>query len=226
MPKRRIKKPFCFFTRLNLVELTGIKAKNVEEFLESIKRVPGSVIYHHTHHFLQQHLYLSPEPPNDFAYWLSSVLQDVRLGEQVASIDTCEYSKIRDLRRVIIDKIESHMKSGNYTPRNVFPGMEFYFFKSISFILPTEKEAHNLHEFRDVLKDITIHSIYLHMFESRLRLGRGTNDFSFWIEKNLEEKVLAEEIAAIDPYTHTLEGLRKRLINIINKHLRRQKRNG
>lgn len=226
MSKRRVTKPFRFFTRLNLVELTGIKAKNAEEFLEFIKKVPGSVIYHHTHHFLQQHLYLSPEPPNDFAYWLSNVLQDVRLGEQVASIDTCEYSKIRDLRNVIIDKIESHIKSGNYTSRNIFPGMEFHFFKSISFILPTGKEAHTLGEFRDVLKEITIHSIYLHMFESRLRLGRGTNDFSFWIERNLKEKKLAEKISAMDPYTHTLEGLRKKLIAIINRYLRRKRGNG
>ena len=77
--------PFKLCTRLHLSELTGLKASNLNELLELIKTVSGSCIYHHTHRFLQQHQYLSPEPPNDFAYWVETFWDD-RLGRK-----TCQY---------------------------------------------------------------------------------------------------------------------------------------
>ena len=58
----KAKEPFKFYTQLHIPELTGLKAANLQELLDLIKTVPGSVIYHHTHRFLQQHQYLSPEP--------------------------------------------------------------------------------------------------------------------------------------------------------------------
>ncbi len=68
------KEPFKFYTRLHLTELTGLRAINLSQLAALIRKVPGSSIYHHTHRFLQQHQYLSPEPPNDFAYWVSEIL--------------------------------------------------------------------------------------------------------------------------------------------------------
>jgi hypothetical protein len=79
------KEPFLFYTRWHLSELLGIKASNLRQLLEHIKDVPGSCIYHHTHRFLQQHQYLSPEPPNDFAYWVREVLGDDELGSSKRS---------------------------------------------------------------------------------------------------------------------------------------------
>ena len=58
----KAKEPFKFYTQLHIPELTGLKAANLQELLDLIKTVSGSVIYHHTHRFLQQHQYLSPEP--------------------------------------------------------------------------------------------------------------------------------------------------------------------
>ena len=94
----KAKEPFRFYTRLHLSELTGLRADTLEELLDLIKKVPDPSIYHHTHRFLQQHQYLSPEPPNDFAYWVMSVLGENELGERLASIDTIQYSTIHSLR--------------------------------------------------------------------------------------------------------------------------------
>jgi len=66
--KYQAEEPFRFYTRLHLSELTGLRAATLVQFLGLLKTVSGSCIYHHTHRFLQQHQYLSPEPPNDFAY--------------------------------------------------------------------------------------------------------------------------------------------------------------
>jgi len=215
----KAKEPFHFFTRLNLIEFTGKKAANLRELVEILKEVPGSVIYHHTHHFLQQHLYLSPEPPNDFAYWITYILREEGLGEEIASIDLCEFSTIRSLREKIIQTIEDYLARNPGTLRAAAPGGEFHFFKTITFILPTPYFASDLLEFLEVLQKITIHSIYFHMFEARLRLEKGKNDFSRWIEDMLGEKELAEGIAKLDPYTFTMEGLRAELCRLIKNHI-------
>lgn len=212
--------PFQFYTRAHLRELTGLKARNLKELLAHLKTVPGSVIYHHTHHFLQQHQYLSPEPPNDFAYWVIAALNEVKLGEKLASINTCEFTTIRSLRDKIAATIEEFLGKSKAPLREANEGQEFYFIKSISFILPTPYLAHSLDEFASILKKITIHSIYFHMFEARLRLEKGSNDFSLWLETSLEEQDLARKIAKLDPYTHTMEALRGKIIQLLDKRLK------
>jgi len=213
---------FRFYTRLHLRELTGLKARNLQELLTHIKSVPGSVIYHHTHHFLQQHQYLTPEPPNDFAYWVSEVLQEKKLGEKLASINTCDFDTIRELRDKIASTIESYLEKSKEKPREVYEGGEFHFIKSISFILPTPYVAQTLEEFVSLLRKVTIHSLYYHMFESKLRLEKGKNDFSLWLETVLGETELAKKIERLDPYTHTMEGLRERIIRLIENRLAKE----
>lgn len=222
---RRAKNPFRFYTRLHLSELTGLKAKTLTELLELIKKVPGSSIYHHTHRFLQIHQYLSPEPPNDFAYWVASVLGEEILGEKLATIDTIKFSTIRALRDKIVQTIENYLKEYPLAKKKFAnPGGEFYFIKSISFVLPTEHVVKNIREFTAVLKKITIDSIYFHIFEARLRLERLTNDFSYWIETSLGNKVLADKITSLDPYTRTMDDLRWALVELIEGKKEQSKR--
>lgn len=211
--------PFHFYTRVHLPELTGLKAKNTTELLDYIKKVPGSVIYHHTHRFLEQHQYLSPEPPNDFAYWATSALNDPKLGEKLSSINTCDFSTIRALREKIVDTIERYLKSSKNASKEVDEGREFYFIKSISFVFPTKQMASTLNEFVAILEQVSINTIYFHMFEAKLRLEKETNDFSLWLEMELGEKELARKISKLDPYTHTMEGLRKKIIGFIRSSM-------
>ncbi|MBU1152458.1 hypothetical protein KKB84_00555 [bacterium] len=210
------REPFRFYTRLSLSELTGLRASTLGQLLKLIRKVPGSCIYHHTHRFLQQHQYLSPEPPNDFAYWVAEVLGEDELGERLASIDTVQYATIRSLRDKIAATIEDYLKDKPLVRlRFAREDEEFHFVKSVSFVLPTNYVANNLREFVDILKKITIDSIYFHIFESRLRLEKGNNDFSNWIENSVGDKELADKISRLDPYTHSLEGLRNTVVNMI-----------
>ena len=213
--------PFRFYTSLHLSELTGLRASNLSQLLSVVKQVPGSCIYHHTHRFLQQHQYLSPEPPNDFAYWVSKVLGEDELGEKLASIDTVQFSTVRSLRDKIIAAIDDYLKN-NMSAKLKFAGEgeEFHFIKSVSFVLQTNYIAYDLREFADMVKNITIDSIYFHIFESRLRLEKKTNDFSNWIETSIGDKELSDKISRLDPYIHTLEDLRKTIVRIIEQKLR------
>ena len=212
---QKAKHPFQFYTSVKLRELTGKKARNLRELVERIKDVSGSVIYYHTHVFLQRHHYISPEPPNDFAYWASNILGEYKLGEELASIDICEFSTIRELREKIISTIENHLFETKAPLRYAPDQKEFEFIKAHSFVMPTGFTAHNLKEFIMILEKITVHAIYFHIFEARLRLERGINDFSFWIDTSLGFPELGKVIASMDPYTFTLEGLRRKLINVV-----------
>lgn len=220
MPNVNAKEPFQFYTRLSIPELTGLKAHNLEQLLEHLKEVPGSCIFHHTHRFLQQHLYLSPEPPNDFAYWVGNSLGDDRLAEALASIDIVRLESVRAIREKIISTIEDYLKA-NLQARQRFASENeaFYFVKSVSFVFPTSHTAKDLAEFADKLKTITIDSIYFHMFESRLRLEQGDNDFSRWLTDSVGDKSTAEKISRLDPYTSTADDLRKNILKPIERRL-------
>jgi small-conductance mechanosensitive channel len=218
-PLKKAKQPFHFFNRAHLKELTGLKAKSLKELAEILKNAPDSVVYYHTHHFLEEHHYLTPEPANDFATWVSDVLDDEVLGERLASIDAFEFPNLAALRERIVNVIEEHLTSQPEI-RQVPEGKEFHFIKSVSVVLPTPYVATDLREFVETLRKLSLGSLYYHIFESRLRLGKASNDFSAWMEDSMGEPELAEKIARFDPYSYTLEGTRSLLIQLIEKHIK------
>ena len=213
------KNPFYFYTRQNLIYLTARKAKNLKELLGGIKDAPSSLIYYHTHHYLQQNEYLSPEPPNDFAYWINNVYQENVLAERLASMDLRTFPRLRDIRIRLIEIIQEVIDSDGFTDRNVPKGMEFHFMKAQTFIFPTKIQANNLLEFKESLSKVSLNSIYFHMFESRLRLESDLCDFSIWLRDSLGEDKLAKVFNSLDPYTHTLERLRSKIITLIAKRI-------
>jgi len=218
-PLKKATQPFRFYARLHLKELTGLKASNLTELLDTLKKVPGSVIYYHTHNFLEEHQYLTPEPANDFALWVSDELGDEVLGEKLASIDTFGFPTIAALRARIVGVIDDHL-SKNPDGRTAVKGREFHFVRSISVILPTPYVAHDLREFIEVLRKVSIDSLSFHIFEARLRLQKGVNDFSIWMEDCLGDKDLADKLAYLDPYNYTLEGLRSTIIQLVEKRIK------
>lgn len=217
---KKAKTPFLFNSRLNLTELTGLRAKTLGGLLENLKTVPDSVIYYHTHHFLEEHHYLTPEPANDFAVWVSDALGNDILGEKLASVDTFEFTSLGALKERIVGIIEENMSDASWIGRSAMDGEEFHFMKSVSIILPTPYQAEDLREFVEILRKISLNSLYYHVFESRMRLGKGSNDFSTWLEENLDETELSRDIAKLDPYTYSLEGLRSALIQLVEKRIK------
>jgi hypothetical protein len=216
---KKSREPFRFFDRVHLTELTGIKAKNLKELVDILKNAPDSIVYYHTHHFLEEHHYLTPEPANDFAVWVSSILGDEVLGENLASIDAFGFPALGALRERIVNVIGEYISSGQEL-RKAPEGREFYFMKWVSVILPTPYAARDLREFVEALRKLRLGSLYFHIFESRLRLGKVTNDFSVWMKDILEEQELAEAIEKVDPYTYTLEGVRSQLIKLIERRIK------
>lgn len=207
---------FRFYTQLYIVRLLGIKARNPEELLKAIKKVPPSSIYYHTHKFLQQHLYLSPEPPNDFGFWVSNVLNLKKLGEAITSIDTISFNDLEDLREEFVSILDEYERNKEFFV-NCPEGQELHFMSCKTFVFPTKYVARNLDEFKKIVKKISINSLYFHIFEARLRKKIQGNDFSLWFEK-IGKHALAKEITKLDPYTITLEGLREKILALAERY--------
>jgi len=212
--------PFHFFSRLTLTFLTGRSAATLREFLECLRVVPDSVIYQHTHRYLFEHQFLTPEPPNDFAYWVAFTVGNEVLGERLAAVDTVRFGSLADLRGAFISVIE-RFSSASDLDREVPEGKQFHFMGALRFSVPTPHRAADLIQFRDSLRQVAISSLYLHIFEARLRPPLGKNDFSLWFEQELHLPRLAAKVAALDPYTQTLEGLRAKIIGLIEEELHR-----
>ena len=212
--------PFHFYTSLILQESTGLRAATLPTLLKLLRTVPVASVYYHTHYFLVQHHYLTPGPANDFAYWVTEVLGDKPLGERLASIDTTDYSSLEHLREVLVRTIDAYLQSQPLARFKFVPaGEEFFFLKSVHIILSTPYSASTLLEFAQALEHVSLHSLYFHLFDARLRLGRTTNDFSKWIAEQLGLKDLAEQISQLDLYAHTLETLRTNLLAMIRQQL-------
>ncbi|HJX69649.1 MAG TPA: DUF5752 family protein [Dehalococcoidia bacterium] len=218
-PLKKAREPFRFSNEAHLTELTGLSARNLHELVDVLKEAPDAIVYYHTHHFLEQHHYLTPEPSNDFAVWVGDALGDEILGERLASVDTFGFPNLGALRERLVAIIEEHLSKGSNF-REAMPGGEFHFMKSVSVTLPTFYVVHDLREFAEALRKISLGSLFFHVFDSRLRLGKGLNDFSIWLQDSLDETELAEEIDRLDPYTYTLEGLRSALIQLVEKRIK------
>ena len=218
-PLKKARTPFNFNSRAHMVELTGLKAHSLTELKDILKDAPDPVIYYHTHHYLEEHQYLVPELTNDFAAWVKTSLGNEVLGERLAVISSIEFTNLANFRDKAVNIIETYIAQHKY-PWEAPPGREFYFLKSVDVILPTLFVAHDLRAFVEDLRKITVSSLYFHFVESRLRFKGNLNDFANWLADQMDEKELSQEIAKIDPYTYTLEGLRSTLIRTIEKHIK------
>ncbi len=210
--------PFEVMQCTSLLKSTGRKAKNLRELWSAIEGVSDDSIFHHTYqYFLKGHLL---EYTNDFAQWAGESLGERVLAEHLSSIDSYEFADIHDLRNKLLEVIDDYLEAFP-EPREVMPGKEFHFNETITVLFPAGIMAHNLAEFLIAVRYIDTGSLYYHFYEARSRLGSGRDDFSKWFEEALEKKELAEKIRAIDPFMHTIEGIRGRIVEAVEEAVRK-----
>lgn len=200
---------FEFRQCIIMLKSARAKARNLRELRDLIAVVSDNAIAHHTYqYFLKGHI---QEYTNDFAQWAYSNLEERSLGEHLSNIDPYAYENVNELRRDIIKTVDNYLEQFP-EPRAVIPGDEFFFNEAIMLIFPAGIHAKNLAEFLMALKYIDPSSIYYHFYEARTRLGNSRNDFSEWLQVDLDKKDLAETIRAIDPFMHTIERIREHIV--------------
>lgn len=216
--KEKITPPFEFNQCISIVRSTGEKAKNLRELRDILSLVSEACLFHHTYqYFLKGHIL---EYTNDFAHWVGESLEERVLSEQLSSIDPYDFKEISDLRNELLNVIDNYLERFP-EPREAMAGDEFYFNETITLIFPVGVRVKNLAEFLIAIKYIDSGCIYYHFYEARFRLGSGIDDFSLWIEQVFGKNELAKKIRAIDPFMHSIEGIREHIVEIVEDDVRK-----
>ena len=210
--------PFVFYSEYRIVELTGLTAINLAEFLSHIRSIHRASIFYHTHQFYFEHHFAEDGFNNDFAKWTHRALHEYELAEKLNYIDITAFKSVKGLRKAIIEIIERHLRKERIL-RQAHEDEVFHFCKSKSFVIPSGPNARSLVELIEALHVIPNASLFFHLIESKLRIHEQTydNDFSVWIEQQLGMDDLAAAVASIDPYFGSLERVREELLETLER---------
>ncbi len=214
---------FEFRQSVSILKSTGEKAATLRDLRDGIAGISQESIYHHTYQYFQKGL--AREYTNDFAHWAGESLEERALAERLANIDPYTYRDIDDLRREILAVIDDHLEKFP-EPREAMLRDEFHFNETVTLVFPAGMRARNLAEFLMAVKYVDSGCLYYHFYEARRRLGERTDDFTAWIETELDRKELAGRIRAIDPFMHTIEGIREHIAGAVEEDLRREMEGG
>jgi Family of unknown function (DUF5752) len=214
--ERWARAPFYFNSAAHLLRIGRERSSNLQELLESLRSCPNDSIFQHTFQTLQEHHFIREGFSNDFAHWAFAACNEVGLAERLASIDVRGFTSIPDLRNRLIAIVEEYLKR-NPRARDRAALEPFYFCASDTVVIPTPFVARNLLEFVESLKRVSIHSIHYHFIEARLRLKLNSNDFSVWLEEEMELGAIADRLNQIDIYTSTLHDVRDQILHILER---------
>jgi hypothetical protein len=210
--------PFVFVACMELKEFVGLRAENERQLAQFLDEVPLDSIYYHTHGFLLRHRLVTGPYPNDFATWVDVQVRDRILAERLAMVDPADFSSLQTLREELVSVVDEHLARIGIVPQ-VVSGEPFEFIQSRIVEIPTGVEVKTLQELRDALLDVDQSALYFHIVESRLRLGRGRNDFAAWLEGALGLPDLATRVQTVSPYADSLEQARMRLVALLDEAL-------
>jgi hypothetical protein len=207
-----MREPFEFKQAVSISKSTGKKANSIHGLRENISKVSGESIFHHTCQFyLKEHIL---GYTNDFAQWSGESLEERALAERLSTIDPYSFKSISGTRKELLRVIDEYLRDFP-EPRCVIAGDEFHFNETLTLIFPVGIKVNTLEEFLLALRHVDPGCIYFHFYEARLRLGKGVDDFSLWMEFSLNRKKLARNIKTIDPFMHTTEGIKEHIIEMV-----------
>ncbi len=211
---RWAKAPFYFNSAAHVTRIGNQRATTLTEFAQALEKVPEDAIFQHTFQTLQEHHYIEEGFSNDFAHWAFASCNEIELAERLSSVNVREYTSIKALRERILGIVTDYLKL-NERARERAAFEPFYFCASDTIVIPTPWVARNLKEFAEELREVSVHSIHYHFIDARLRLKLNSNDFSLWLENDLDLGALADRINRIDIYTATLNDVRNQILKVV-----------
>ncbi|HEY7405519.1 MAG TPA: DUF5752 family protein [Candidatus Angelobacter sp.] len=215
---RWARSPFYFNSASHLLRISREKATNLQELVDALRSCSESSIFQHTFQTLEEHHFINKGFSNDFSHWAFAACNEVELAERLSAIDIREFTSIATLRERLLHIIETYLQKNPRAATRV--AMEpFYVMASDLVVVPTPYVARNLEEFAGGLRQVSVHAIYYHFIDARLRLKLNTNDFSVWLEQEMDMAQAADRIDRIDIYTSSLEGVRRSILRVIEAEI-------
>jgi len=205
--------PFVFQSEVGAVRSTGYRADDLQSFVHGLERVSGSSIYYHFFRSVLRRHFMKVDYVHDFARWALVSLSLPPLAERLAQLDPVDFVSIREAREKLIAATKGFMGGvGDWVI--IRPSAPFYFLQQDSLIFPTGQVANTVDELAEALGSVGNSSIYYHLIQAPIRLGRRENDFSAWLD-GWGETELAQEIRRLNVYRLSLPETRDHLVDLV-----------
>lgn len=209
---------FSFWGCSELPESLGIRAATERDLLERLETVDADSIYYHTVRSLLRRQVLRTTQPNDFAAWVADEVRDPALAERLALQSPFDFDDVEAFREHLLETLDDHLMRLPFAPRTI-TGRPFHFLLGHLQELPLELTVGDLVGFRRAVAEVDESSIYYHAVESMGRLGNPRSDFAEWVDQGLGRDALAREIDQLDPFALSLDGLRRRVLELVDAAL-------
>ncbi len=215
---KQANQPFQFVAASSLILITGDSASTLQDFGTCVKAVSDASIFCHTFNTLAMHHFTTYS--NDFAQWTMAACNEQELSERLAAVDVRQFVAIEELRTALTGTIAEYLRlNPKSSDRVAFE--PFYFCEAREVTLPLDYRASDLAELADGIRRLSLQSLHYHFINSRLRLHLRTNDFSHWVETELDLPELGAQIDHVDFYTTSLEGVREDILKCIQPWVNR-----
>lgn len=215
---KQAREPFQFVNAFYLIVVGLESAHTLRELGRRLATISQDSIFCHTFHSLATHHYTSYS--SDFAQWAMAACNESELAERLGAIDVRQFVDLNDLRSALIHAVDTHVRANPVSGDR--PAFEpFFFAETREAVLPTETRVSNLAELSEGIRNMSLHSLHYHFVNSRLRLHLRTNDFSYWIDKELGFTDLAAQVNRVDFYTNTLSEVRDSILRRIEPWINR-----
>ncbi|MEK7270259.1 MAG: DUF5752 family protein [Planctomycetota bacterium] len=210
--------PFILRKGLVVSKALGLRANDLETLLRGIRTVDPLSIYYHVHHPYFSRVSVRPEYPSAFAIWTAKQLGQPILAERLSGIDLHEVrGDLEELRRAFATRIDEYLRAAPPGAALVQspPDRAFDFCTMQFVVIRAAPPAATAPELAAALRRAGSMVVFYHTYDALVRLGRPTNDFAEWTRAALGREDLAAALGRLDPYVHSVDELRSRVIAIL-----------
>jgi hypothetical protein len=210
--------PFAVYDCSLARSAIGQSCSNLRELLAALHNIPDNVLEHHMLRCtLEDHFELY-EFPNDLARWCWDDLGDHVIGEQLGLVDPYMYHSTADLRAKLVEILEDRLWNLERVPW-CRPGLELHLLASRVVAYDTGQRITTPVALAEAMPQMSLRSIFFHVYEARRRTGNVTDDFSSWLEQHEANPSLVARLRAIDFYFLNLGQLRRKMMEVFGKYL-------
>jgi hypothetical protein len=196
----------------------GQSCSNLRELLAALHGIPDNVLEHHMLRCpLEDHFELY-EFPNDLARWCWDALGDHVIGEQLGLVDPYRFKSTADLRAKLVEIMEDRLWNLERVPW-CRPGLELHLLASRLVAYDTGQRIPTPVALAEAMPQMSLRSIFFHVYEARRRTSNATDDFSAWLEQHEANPSLVARLRAIDFYFLNLSQLRREMMDVFGKYL-------
>ncbi len=188
---------------------TGLKAQNLREFCDILRRIPLESIEHHLWGRLLQPRFDEPEYNNDFASWAYHGLHDKTLAERLSMVLPTDFTDQEALRQELVEVLEERLDQCEMVPW-AKGEQQFHFLRSQIVVFDSGLRFSRPVDLVPYLANLSTGSIYYHFIDARNRTAERWDDFSAWLAGcGPEYHLLRERLCGVDPYFSSLQNIRQ-----------------